>query len=1001
MTRAIEENPAASLPADRDGARRRWGRRLLVVLVAGVVLAAGALATGWAGDQHAGASSTSMPARPDIAGTFDVGGRKMYLQCTGQGSPTVVLISGGGIAADVWDSPLGKRPKVYPTIAKTTRVCAYDRPGTTRAREEGGFSRSDPVPQPVTPSRSAHELRALLHVAGEQGPFVLAAHSYGGLVARYYAHKHPRQVAGMVLIDSFSPELREAMPEQWSAWMQWNATPAAVLEDYPDYERVDFDHALDEIVANRSIEPMPLVVLTADQPYPAPADPDLPPDISVVTRAAQDVSQRKVAQLVPGAEHITETHSGHDIMLENPRVVSHAIREVVAAVRDGRTSIEQGKHDELTPVVQSVPSTPRWYPGADGRIHLQYELMLTNTVPVPVDVTKVVTHGDGKVVATLQGDALQAALAPLGSETGSTTELPPSSVAVVWMDLTFESRDQLPAHLTHELTVDLGEGLPIGPALTYSGGIADISRDAAIVIAPPLRGGPWVAAAGVAGPHRRALQAVNGKLHLGQRFAVDFAALLDGDGRSHTGDPTQAASYFDYDRPVLAVGDGTVVKATDDLADQVPNQNTPTSLEEEDGNAVILRLDRGIYVAYGHLKPGSVRVEAGQRVRTGEVIGKLGNSGNSTGPHLHMQLMTDPSFLASDGLPFVFDGFRLDGTVPSLDALLAADEDGTPMPIDTARAGARHRRGLTGLDVVTFPSSASTAVAPAQKDFSGLVDIGGGRQLSAECRGQGSPTVVLISGKGTDAADWMQIADPSNPAVRSPGDDVGAGLVGQVASDAAVFPSVARFTRVCAYDRPDTRLTGADRTTPRGPEGQPHTVDQDVRDLHRLLRALDEPEPYVLVPHSYGGWIAELYARTYPRQIGGLVMVDAATALLRDVMTPDQLATWDAANRQTSPQVAEGVRAIDAIDQIRAAGPMPKVPAIVLSADKPYRTDLLPAGTDPDASLTFADWLQAQDRLAKSLGAEHVTTTHSGHHVYLYSPALVVHAIRTIVDDVR
>jgi pimeloyl-ACP methyl ester carboxylesterase len=245
----------------------------------------------------------------------------------------------------------------------------------------------------------------------------------------------------------------------------------------------------------------------------------------------------------------------------------------------------------------------------------------------------------------------------------------------------------------------------------------------------------------------------------------------------------------------------------------------------------------------------------------------------------------------------------------------------------------------------------------------------------------------------------MQIADPTDPAVHAPGDDVGAGLVKQVASDDAVFPIVARFTRVCAYDRPDTRLTGADRSTPRA--HQPHTLDQDVRDLHRLLRALDEPGPYVLVPHSYGGWIAELYARTYPKRVGGVVMVDAATALLRDVMTRSQLETWDAANRMTSPQQPEGVRVIDAIDRVRAAGPMPDVPAIVLSADKPYRTDLLPAGTDPEATLTFASWLRAQDRLAAALHAQHVTATASGHHVYLYSPRIVVDAIRTVVDDVR
>ena len=270
---------------------------------------------------------------------FDIGGRQVYLQCTGEGSPTVILISGGGIAADLWDSPLGEQPTVYPTIAGTTRVCAYDRPGTTRARAEGGISRSDPVAQPVTPSRSVAELHALLAAAGQTGPYVLAAHSYGGLVARLFANQYPSEVAGMVLVDSFSPELREAMAGQWPAWKAWNATPAEIIESYADYERVDFDEALDEVAANRAVPAMPLVVLTADKPYPAPTKPGLPADIHTVTREAQDVSQREVALLVPGAEHITQTASGHDIMLENPELVADAIDDVIAAVRDGRSSI--------------------------------------------------------------------------------------------------------------------------------------------------------------------------------------------------------------------------------------------------------------------------------------------------------------------------------------------------------------------------------------------------------------------------------------------------------------------------------------------------------------------------------------------------------------------------------------------------------------------------------------------------------------------------------------
>ena len=154
----------------------------------------------------------------------------------------------------------------------------------------------------------------------------------------------------------------------------------------------------------------------------------------------------------------------------------------------------------------------------------------------------------------------------------------------------------------------------------------------------------------------------------------------------------------------MAVGDGTVVKTTDGLPDQVPNQNTPVSLEDAGGNEVILQLDSGIYVGYGHLRPGSVQVEPGERARLGDVVGELWQ--------LRQLHWTAPARAADDEpvVPrrqrdnlFAIDSFRFDGTVPSLVALLEADKDGTPMPIDPALAGERHRVGLTGLDVVTFP----------------------------------------------------------------------------------------------------------------------------------------------------------------------------------------------------------------------------------------------------------------------------------------------------------
>jgi pimeloyl-ACP methyl ester carboxylesterase len=216
-------------------------------------------------------------------------------------------------------------------------------------------------------------------------------------------------------------------------------------------------------------------------------------------------------------------------------------------------------------------------------------------------------------------------------------------------------------------------------------------------------------------------------------------------------------------------------------------------------------------------------------------------------------------------------------------------------------------------------------------------------------------------------------------------------------SDAAVFPAVARFTRVCAYDRPGVRLNGPDRSTP---VAQPHPADQAADDLHRTLTAAGEAGPYVLVPHSYGGVVATLFARTWPDEVAGLVMVDTVTPLMREVASPEAVAKWDASNRTSAPEAPEAVMLLDAFAKIDAAAPLRELPAVVLAADKPW----LPPDTDnsdPAAGVTFADWRASEDLLAKSLGTTLIAATNSGHNIYAYSPQLVIDAIRDVADAVR
>jgi pimeloyl-ACP methyl ester carboxylesterase len=303
-------------------------------------------------------------------------------------------------------------------------------------------------------------------------------------------------------------------------------------------------------------------------------------------------------------------------------------------------------------------------------------------------------------------------------------------------------------------------------------------------------------------------------------------------------------------------------------------------------------------------------------------------------------------------------------------------------------------------DRVVDASAASpspSAPSLAGQDFAQLVDIGEGREIWATCAGQGSPTVVLISGHGNGAEDWSLIIEPDDPVLDAPGDDLSAGMGELVASDDAVFPSIARTTRVCTYDRPDIRVTGEVST----PRSQPHTVDLDVEDLHALLAAIGEPEPYVLVSHSYGGLVSTLYARTYPESVASLVMVDTVSEVMEELVTPGALQWWDDVNSATNDVVREGVLIKDSFAQINAAGPMPDVPAIVLVADKPFRTDLVPPEQLQGEHTTFDDWVAMVTRLGADLGAKTITETNSGHNIYMYNPELVIESIREIVDTVR
>lgn len=281
-------------------------------------------------------------------------------------------------------------------------------------------------------------------------------------------------------------------------------------------------------------------------------------------------------------------------------------------------------------------------------------------------------------------------------------------------------------------------------------------------------------------------------------------------------------------------------------------------------------------------------------------------------------------------------------------------------------------------------TSGPTRGTAAPADGGRMVDIGGGRRMYLDCRGSGSPTVILISGTGGAADEWMgsiPVADPTAPPTPS--------------AD-SVFDTLAGTGRVCAYDRPGTTLL-SDAPGRSTPVPQPTTARQGAGDLNALLAAAGEPGPYVVVGASWGGMIAQQFAALHPREIKGLVLVDSASAYLKQTLTPAQWSGWMAVNAAAHAKTpdAESPDYLTSVAQLQSGPRVPHVRAVVLSSDRPWDLAVTPGAS------TWPAWLQAQDLLARSLSATHVSDTHSGHGLAVEQPALVASAIQRVVRQAR
>lgn len=313
----------------------------------------------------------------------------------------------------------------------------------------------------------------------------------------------------------------------------------------------------------------------------------------------------------------------------------------------------------------------------EGQDHLLYEMRLTNFSgrAITLKSIDVLNEATGEAIARHASADLASMIGAPGRKISASESLtiPAGSFVVVHFDTICAAGACAGVRLRHVIRIEGPAGSGDDEARTKLISAPLRVGDARpLVLEAPLTGSGWLAANALSNTadHRRTIAVVNGQARIAQRYAIDFVKL-DKQGRAFVGEASRNTSWVGYGAPILAVTDGIVEAIRDGIPDNQPlaASSVKVDLDTIGGNHVVLELPGGQHIFYGHLKPGSILVQRGQKVKRGEVLAAVGNSGQSDAPHLHLHVANAASALGADGLAFVFDHFGLEGHVPSLAVL--------------------------------------------------------------------------------------------------------------------------------------------------------------------------------------------------------------------------------------------------------------------------------------------------------------------------------------------
>jgi murein DD-endopeptidase MepM/ murein hydrolase activator NlpD len=363
------------------------------------------------------------------------------------------------------------------------------------------------------------------------------------------------------------------------------------------------------------------------------------------------------------------------------------------------------------PVEVRVPQAPQPFTGSDGLVHVAYELHVTNyyasTGVLHLQRLTILADESAVALATFTGPQVNQLLARPATTVDSTAvPLAAGHRQVFYVWLTLAATQPRPRMLRHQLAFTTTSG----QQQLVDGVRTQLTLSSPSILGPPLRDGPWLVYAGP-GNHRahhwQGVVVVNGQTTIPQRYALDFYGLTPAGHAlcrpiafDQLGTTTQA-DWVGYRHEVLAVADGIVRDARDGEPNRPPMGAQPalTDLTERTlmGNFVVLEVAPGVFAHYAHLQPGSLKVKVGERVRRGMVLGRLGQSGQASLPHLHFQISNAVTFEESEGIPFVLQRFERWGSATLGEVLNA----GQVPAISSTRTTCQQQLPLDG-DVLFF-----------------------------------------------------------------------------------------------------------------------------------------------------------------------------------------------------------------------------------------------------------------------------------------------------------